>query len=427
MKFRSRPTLALAVLAAASLIVLVARASRHPRPPGAGQHAALSALAPPQPSAAPGSVQRITVPLPSNFARACAQLHLAPQLTNALVRSARPVYNLGRIQAGHVLTAVRTASGELQALSYQIDAAHRLWLRAPAHTPAATALPQPRWTASIQAIPYLTRLVGVSGTLRSSLFQAMEEAGERDRLALSFASIFSWDVDFNTETRPTDVFRVLVQKEYRNGKFSQYGHILAAEYVNGGHVYEALRFRDRHGIAAYYRPNGQPLKREFLSSPLPIPLRVTSAFSEDRFHPILKIYRPHLGVDFGAPMGTPVEAIGAGVVIRAGWQGEDGNMVQLRHPNGFDTLYLHLSRILVHVGQRVAQGQRIGLVGMTGLATGPHLDFRIEQHGEFENFMTVRKQLPPGRPVPPNRMARFRQLRAQYMPELASLKPRHPR
>ncbi|MGH9518093.1 MAG: M23 family metallopeptidase, partial [Terriglobales bacterium] len=141
------------------------------------------------------------------------------------------------------------------------------------------------------------------------------------------------------------------------------------------------------------------------------------------FHPILKIYRPHLGTDFAAPIGTPVQTIGNGEVVRAGRFGGDGNMVQIRHNGGYQTRYLHLSRILVHVGQRVAQGQTIGLVGMTGLATGPHLDFRIEQAGSFENFEALRKKLPPAAPVSRGMMAAFLRIKAEYMPQLQTLHP----
>ncbi|MGH9481497.1 MAG: peptidoglycan DD-metalloendopeptidase family protein, partial [Terriglobales bacterium] len=295
-----------------------------------------------------------------------------------------------------------------------------------AATAATAAVPAPVavvWKAAIGEIPYVIKLAGVSGTVQSSLFGAVEEAGEQDQLAIELADIFGWDLDFYTDTRQGDVFRVLVEKKYLDGKFAGYGQVVAAEYVNAGQPYDALRFHDELGLLAYYRPDGRPMKREFLRSPLKFAARITSGFSRERYHPILKVYRPHLGTDFAAPTGTPVQTIGNGVVTRAGRYGGDGNMVQIRHPGGYQTLYLHLSRILVRVGQRVAQGQRIGLVGMTGLATGPHLDFRIEQGGEFENFERLRKRLPPADPVAADLMEQFRALRELYLPELAKLQP----
>ena len=390
--------------------------------------AAPAAAASPAAGAFEALTQHITVPARSNFAAACAPFHLGAELLQHLVAVARPVFNLGRIQAGNTLTLVRSAGGALQALSYQIDDNHRLWLRvqtvqaAGAVTVAASAPPQ--WSASIETIPYETRLAAVSGTVQSSLFQAVEDAGEHDPLALEIADIFGWDLDFYTDPQPGDVFRVLVEKQYLDGKFSHYGQIVAAEYVNAGEKYDAIRFHDADGELAYYRPNGEPLKREFLRSPLKfVALRVTSGFSRSRYHPILKIYRAHLGVDYGAPQGTPVQSIGSGVVIHAGRKGEDGNMVQIRHAEGYETYYLHLSRILVHTGAHVAQGQRIGLVGMTGLATGPHLDFRVEHNGQFEDFQRLRKTLPPAEPVSAKLMPAFRQLTARYMPELAAVQP----
>lgn len=405
-------------------------------------HARRAAVPPPVPKAvaateatpvAPATfLQRVTVPLRSNFAAACAPFHLGADMVQQLVEAARPVFNLSRIRAGNTLTLVRDAGGALQALSYQIDANHRLWLRAQpvlAAAPGAGAGAQagsaaPQWSASIETIPYETRLAAVSGTVQSSLFQAVEDAGEQDPLALQLANIFGWDLDFYTDPQPGDVFRVLVEKKYLNGKFSQYGQIVAAEYVNAGQKYDAVRFHDADGVLAYYAPSGQPMKREFLRSPLKfVALRVTSGFSRDRYHPILKRYRAHLGVDYGAPLGTPVQTIGSGVVTHAGRKGEDGNMVQIQHAGGYQTLYLHLSRILVHVGERVVQGQTIGKVGMTGLATGPHLDFRIEHNGQFEDFERVRRTLPPAQPVEARLMPQFKQLTAQYMPELAALQP----
>jgi len=380
---------------------------------------ATASAAPPAPAPAPPKPEQTAIPEGSTFVAALAPFHLDPALANQLIQDARPVYNLGHIQAGHLLRLERNPAGAPTALSYQIDPNRRLWLRAP-----AAGSTSPNWAADIQTIPYETRLAGVSGTVQSSLFQAVETSGETDELALDLANIFGWDLDFYTDTQAGDVFRVLIEKKYLQGQFAGYGQVVAAEYVNAGQAYDALRFHDDLGFLAYYKPDGKPMKREFLRSPLKFAARVSSGFSRSRFHPILKTYRAHLGVDYAAPTGTPVQTIGSGVVTRAGRYGGDGNMVQIRHSGGYQTLYLHLSRILVRVGQRVAQGQRIGLVGMTGLATGPHLDFRIEHNGEFENFETLRKKLPPAEPVAPAFMAAFTALGTRYMGELQKLQPK---
>ena len=234
---------------------------------------------------------------------------------------------------------------------------------------------------------------------------------------MSLAQIFGWDLDFYTDTRHGDTFRVVVEKKtYLDGKSAGYGKILAAEYDNAGHPYQAVLFHDGVGAPAYYRADGGALQRSFLRSPLKFAAPITSHFSNSRFHPILKENRPHLGIDYGAPMGTPVQSIGSGRVVFAGYSGGSGNLIKIQHANGYETMYLHLSRILVHNGGHVEQGQTIGLVGMTGLATGPHLDFRIEQGGTFKNFETL--HLPPAEPVSRKEMPDFLASRDRVLPML---------
>lgn len=328
--------------------------------------------------------------------------HFSAAEAQATVAAARPVFNLSHVQAGHSVSLWTGPLGQPVQLRYAVDREHTLVL-----TPAS-GMPGGGWQAELRHLHFVTLVAGVSGTLEHSLFAAVEAAGEGDVLALKLARIFGYDLDFYTDPRPGDSFRVVIEKRYRHGQFGGYGPILAAEYVNAGHAYQAVRFHDAQGLPGYYRPDGQPLKREFLRSPLKfVALRVTSPFSHDRFHPILKIWRPHLGVDYGAPMGTPVQAIGNGLVVFAGRDGGAGNMVKLRHANGYQTLYLHLSIILVRIGEHVRQGQTIGRVGMTGLATGPHLDFRITHFGVYENFQKLRQRLPPAAPVPAELRAAF--------------------
>lgn len=342
--------------------------------------------------------------------------HFSPAAAQATVTAARPVFNLARVRAGHAVSLWTQPGGQPIRLRYAVDRDHALILARP-----AAGGP---WWAELRHLRFQVRLTGISATLRTSLFAAVESAGEQDALALKLANIFGWDLDFYTDPRPGDRFRMVVAKQYWHGQFAGYGPILAAEYINAGHLYQAVLFHDREGLPVYYRPNGEPLKREFLRSPLKfVALRVTSPFSHDRFHPILKRWRPHLGVDYGAPMGTPIQAIGNGRVIFAGRRGGAGNMIKLRHPNGYETLYLHLSKILVHLGQRVRQGQIIGRVGMTGLATGPHLDFRITHFGVYENFQKLRQDLPPAAPVPAAWRAAFSALCQHWLAALQSLPP----
>jgi murein DD-endopeptidase MepM/ murein hydrolase activator NlpD len=264
--------------------------------------------------------------------------------------------------------------------------------------------------SAIEIIPSETETVGVMGEVHGSLFEAVINAGEKPELAMRLAQIFGWDLDFYTDPRPGDTFRVVVEKKLlSNGEVLSYGRILAAEYKNGSRPYGAVLFHDASGTPAYFTPEGKSMKKAFLHSPLKFAAPITSHFSAHRFHPILKEYRPHLGIDYAAPSGTPVQTIGEGRVIFAGAKGGAGNLVEIQHTNGYTTYYMHLSRILVRSGQRVEQGQSIGLVGMTGLATGPHLDFRIQKQGQFLNF--ERLPLPPSDPVAKRDWSQFVALR----------------
>jgi murein DD-endopeptidase MepM/ murein hydrolase activator NlpD len=330
-----------------------------------------------------------------------------------IVNDARPIYNLGRVHAGNPVTIIRSGKGDLRAITYQIDEDRMLWI-----TPE-----QQRFQAEIKPIAYDVVVAGVRGRIEDSLFEALTRQGEGDTLAMEMADIFGWDIDFYTDPQPGDTFDLLVEKKMLNGRRAGYGQVLAAEYQNAGQLHQALLFHDPSGEPAYYRPDGKSLKKAFLRSPLKFQARITSRFSYHRFHPILRRFRPHLGIDYGAPVGSPVQAVADGTVVSAGWSGDGGKEIRLRHANGYETYYLHLSRILVHRGERVHQGKIIGRVGATGLATGPHLDFRIRQHGNFRNFLALK--LPPTYPVARQDWNDFVKLRAQLLDELSSVRNRH--
>jgi murein DD-endopeptidase MepM/ murein hydrolase activator NlpD len=347
-----------------------------------------------------------TAPVPRGapFATVLARMNVDPQTASQITSVAQPVFDFRLFRAGNELKIARTLLGHLEELSYQIDPERIL----------SVVFRDGAFHAQVQTIPSITETDGVSGKVQGSLFEAVTRAGESPELAMRIADIFSWDLDFYTDPRPGDTFRVVVEKKkVATGQTIAYVKILAAEYDNDGRHYRAVLFRDPSGAPAYYTPDGKSLKKAFLHSPLKFAAVITSHFSYSRFHPILKVYRPHLGTDYAAPIGTPVQTIGDGRVIFAGRKGEDGNLIKIQHSNGYVTYYMHLSRILVRDGQHVAQGQRIGLVGMTGLATGPHLDFRIERGGQFMNF--ERLPLPPSEPVARSEMAEFTAVRDREM------------
>jgi murein DD-endopeptidase MepM/ murein hydrolase activator NlpD len=363
-----------------------------------------------QKEAEASAAQRVTfsehaVPRGSNLSDMLARLGVDVQTAVEVIRTTRPVFNLRRIQAGHSLALGRSREGELHAVRYEIDSDRVLWIRRQ----------DDGFRADVQTIPTRTNTVGVTGKIDDSLFGAVIDAGESPELAMRLADIFGWDLDFYTDPRSGDTFRLVVEKKtYLNGKLAGYGKIFAAEYDNAGRTYQAVLFHDPAGRLAYYQPDGGSLQKMFLRSPVKFSARITSHFSYRRFHPVLKRYRPHLGIDYGAPVGTPVQAIGAGRAVEVGRQRGGGRFVRIRHANGYETMYLHLSRILVRRGQRVEQGQRIGLVGRSGqLATGPHLDFRIRRHGKYLNF--ARLNLPPTHPVAKRDWNEFAQVRDHWL------------
>jgi len=353
-----------------------------------------------------------TVPARVQFASVLQGLGIDASTAGRVVASAGSVFNLRRLRAGNEISVGRSIVGDLREIRYRIDT-DRILTIAPRGDD---------FRSEIETIPSETQIAGVTGQIHGSLFEAVIDAGEKPELAMRLADIFGWDLDFYTDPRPGDTFRVVVEKKIlAGGEAGSYGRILAAEYNNSGRAYRAILFHDPLGNSAYYTPDGKSMKKAFLHSPLKFAAPITSHFSYNRFHPILKEYRPHLGIDYAAPSGTPVQTIGDGRVIFAGPKGGSGNLIEIQHANGYTTYYMHLSRILVRDGQRVEQGERIGLVGMTGLATGPHLDFRIQRHGEFLNF--ERLPLPPSDPVRKADWTEFIAMRDQALAQMPQLGP----
>ncbi len=262
----------------------------------------------------------------------------------------------------------------------------------------------------------------------SSLFAAMEVVGERPDLSLALAEIFGGEIDFNSDLQPGDTFALTFEKVFRDGQFAGYGPVQAAEFVNNGRLLKAIRFAPPGGKPGYYDEQGRSMRRFFLASPLKFILspHVTSGFTSARFHPILRIYRPHLGVDYRAPMGSPVVAVAAGTVVSAGWSGEGGRMVHLRHASGYETYYMHLSAITVRSGAHVGQGDLIGRVGATGMATGPHLDYRVHRSGRAINPQNLLRLMPPGEPIPAPLLADFRAERDYALSQLVGPSPTAP-
>jgi murein DD-endopeptidase MepM/ murein hydrolase activator NlpD len=347
-----------------------------------------------------------------NFTLTLQKAGLSPEEAANAVAAAQRAYNLRQVRAGNTIVVNRSPQGTLREIDYKIDPDRMLQI-----------VPNDRnFAAEIKPIPSKTEIASISGKIEDSLFNAVAQTGESPELTLQLAQIFSYDLDFYTDPRKGDAFRVVLEKrKYADGKTAGYGKILAAEYDNGGHKYQALLFHDDTGRPGYYTADGKALQRTFLRSPLKFAAPVTSHFSKARFHPILKRYRPHMGTDYGAPVGTPVQSIGSGRVTFAGRKGGEGNMIQIAHNNGYETMYLHLSRMYVHNGEHVEAGKTIGLVGSTGLSTGPHLDFRILQRGQYQNFEKL--GLPPSDPISKKSLPEFALVREHWLPLLQNPAP----
>lgn len=232
-----------------------------------------------------------------------------------------------------------------------------------------------------------------SGTITSSLWNAMAAQDVPANTILDFADIFAWQMDFLTDTRKGDTFKVIYEIESVSKKSKRLSsRIMAAQYKSGSRIYNAIFFETANGSSGYFDEEGKSVKSAFLKAPLQF-RRISSHFTTARNHPILKYVRPHLGIDYAAPTGTPVSTIADGVVTMAQWNGGFGNYVEVKHANGYVTGYGHLSKYGkgIKKGVRVKQGQVIAYVGSTGLSTGPHLDFRIKKNGKFFNFLTMKQ------------------------------------
>ncbi|MBF0317498.1 MAG: M23 family metallopeptidase [Nitrospirae bacterium] len=267
--------------------------------------------------------------------------------------------------------------------------------------------------AQMTSLTYETRVGLISGEIRSNLIESIGTDKEHTNVAYELADVFAYDIDFTTDLRKSDKYQILIEERFRDNIFIGYGKILYASFVNDGEKYEAFRYT--YGdTTEYFRSDGNSVKKALMRAPLNYRY-ISSFFSYNRMHPILKIVRPHLGVDYVAPSGTPVSAAGDGIVVKAGYNGQYGNNVWIDHRNGYVTCYGHLSRYAkkLKVGSKVEMGQIIGYVGATGLATGSHLDYKVTLQGKAINPLAMKL---PTRPIPSNHKKAF----ANYVAQMRS-------
>jgi murein DD-endopeptidase MepM/ murein hydrolase activator NlpD len=317
-----------------------------------------------------------------------ARLQIDDEQAAQYLRSARHVRSLYQLVPGRTVRAVTTDEGELVTLRYLNGDGTELLVQRRGGD----------FFAREQPLVTEQQYLMSSGEVHTSLFAATDAAGLSDSVAVQLADIFSSEVDFHRDLRPGDRFAVVFEAMYSNGEFVRTGRIVAAEFINAGHAYRAVYFQDAQGHGGYYTPDGRNLRKSFLRSPLEFS-RISSGFSLSRFHPVLQRWRAHKGVDYAASSGTRVKATADGYVQFAGYQGGYGKLIVLRHMNGYSTAYGHLSNFGrgLRVGQHVNQGDVIGYVGSTGLATGPHLHYEFRVNGSHQN--PLRLAVPQGPPI----------------------------
>ncbi len=277
-----------------------------------------------------------------------------------------------------------------------------------------------RLVAKRERLPVEKKIARVEGKIETSLYEAILKEGQSAQLAEKMADIFDWEIDFNTESWPGDRFRLVWEKYVDNGKTVFDGKILTAQYINRHKTHTAIYFEDPEGHRGYFTEEGKSLRKQFLRSPLSY-RRISSYFSYRRFHPILKVYRPHPGIDYAAPIGTRVRSIGDGRVVYCGWKKGFGRFIKIKHKRGYYTTYGHLRRYAkgIRVGERVRQGQVIGRVGSSGLSTGPHLDFRMIKDGKHVNFL--RLKLPAVKSVKKEYREEFNRIKETCLAQLENI------
>lgn len=333
----------------------------------------------------PARVIRGTIHSGETFSAALVRHQVPPELVRRVVDGFSEVINFRRCQPGDAFALELSEEDELLRCRYE---------RGPLEVYALEPQSDGRGDRAIRDyVEVECHVVKLSGIIDTSLFASFSTAGAGERLAQAFAEGLSSRIDFNSEVQPGDRFDVVFEKYYKDGRFLGYGRILAGRYRSPVQDVEFYYFRpDGEDSGKYYDAVGQEVGTSFLRSPLPV-YRLTSSFSYRRLHPILKVYRPHTGVDLAAPVGTSVMAAADGVIHFVGWKKGFGRTVILRHPGGYKTYYGHLSRYGQGIGKkraRVHQKQIIGYVGASGLATGPHLDYRIQENGVFRNPFSMR-------------------------------------
>ncbi len=346
------------------------------------------------------------------FYEALAAIDVPHEDIMALVKAIRPFRDLRKVKQGDLFRVELSVRDELAAFGFDLDL--ESWVRY-ARGEDGT------YTQEMGAYPVERRTVGISGSIETSLYESLQQCGAPLNLAAKMNDVLGWDIDFSRDPRQGDVFRIVFEEVYKDGEFVRTGPILACSYDGKGRNLAAYRYTLRDGKTGYYDRDANNLQKQLMRAPLNYS-RISSGFSHNRKHPVLGRYMPHWGIDYAAPVGTPVWAAGDGTVVEMGRKKGNGRYVHLRHTNRqYETYYLHFSRFArgLKKGSKVRQGDVIGYVGATGYATGPHLDFRVKKSGSWVNPRTLK--LPPAAPVPDAEHPSYLALRHAYDSALEEL------
>jgi murein DD-endopeptidase MepM/ murein hydrolase activator NlpD len=387
----------------------LARSESEPPPQVLTASVGSSPVAATEPEEAPESWQIIEIEPGQTLERVFRDLGLGPGLLHEIVNATEQTRDLARIRPGDEFAFDIDPEEGFRALRTELD--EDAWLFVERGEDGLSTRTEPRHLER--------RIVEASGTINSSLYNDAREAGLSDAMIMRLATIFGWDIDFALDIRDGDRFALIYEEIWREGEYLRDGAILAARFVNRGEPFEAVRFDAGNG-PDYFAPDGRPMRKAFLRTPLNF-ARVSSNFNPRRLHPVTGRVRPHNGTDYAAATGTPVWASGDGTVIEAGYTRANGNYIFIKHGNNIVTRYLHLSKKQVSRGDRVRQGQTIGRVGATGLATGPHLHYEFLRNGVHRNPRTI--DLPPADPLPAERMAEFSRKGDNLLARLDALAP----
>jgi murein DD-endopeptidase MepM/ murein hydrolase activator NlpD len=354
----------------------------------------------------PYSAETVMIGEGDTFGTVMAKAGVSPSDTSAILAASEPVYDLTSVRLGRGITVVRSrASNELLAIEYRIDSEEML----------RVSHGNDGWTAERSDIPYETTEKFGSGVIESSMYQAGLDAGIDERAIVAASEVFQWSVDFALDVRKGDMFAFLYEERHLNGNYEGPGSVLAAKFVNAGTEFYGFRFEMPDGEVGYYDEEGNSLQKLFLKAPVHFKY-ITSGFTTGlRYVSQFNTSTGHRAIDYAAPSGTPIRAVGDGTVVGAGWNGPYGNWTSIRHNATYTTNYAHQSRIIVKRGQQVSQGEIIGYVGSTGFSTGPHLHYEMVKNGTKINPLA--ETFPSGDPLP-------EQYKEEYLRIVEALKPR---